>query len=319
MPGRVVYFNGEFVPEREARVSIFDSALQFGDMVYESTRTFGGKPFHLREHLERLFGSLSVLEIECGLSIDDLEQITVDTLAKNAKTESAEMEWQIVHHVSRGPLPGFRAAFGGATRPTVIVNCWPLVVPLGNFASNYENGVHVVIPAQKHIPADLINPHAKTRSRAHSQIAQLQANQIRPGSWPLLVDPEGALTEGPAWNVFLVRKGVLMTPTDRNILSGVSRRITLQLAEELGIQAREVDLKKKDAALADEMFCTATSFCLVHAATFEGKPVGTGRPGPIFERLKEGWKDVVGLDFVAQAYRFAELLPEWERRESTGG
>ena len=315
MPDRVVYFNGEFVPEREARVSIFDSALQFGDMAYESTRTFGGRPFHLREHLERLFGTLAAIEVDCRLSLDELERITLETLARNAPTESGEMEWQIVHNVSRGPSAAYRAAFAGSNRPTVLIYCWPLVATLGRLAPNYETGAELVIPAQRHIPASLLNPHAKTRSRAHSQLAMLQAARIRPGSWPVLVDPDGFLTEGPTWNIFLVRDGVLLTPTARNILKGVSRRITLQIASELEIDAREADLRRDDALSADEIFCTATSFCLVHAATFEGRTVGDGRPGPMFQRLAEGWKKAVGLDFAVQARRFAKQLPEWERRE----
>ena len=131
MSNRVVYFNGQFVPERDARVSIFDSALVFGDMAFESTRTFGGRPFHLRDHLERLFATLSAIETDCRLSIDEMERITLEALARNAPTESAEMEWQIVHNISRGPLArlsrgvcrgaaadgaGFVLAAGGSAR-----------------------------------------------------------------------------------------------------------------------------------------------------------------------------------------------------------
>ena len=131
----------------------------------------------------------------------------------------------------------------------------------------------------------------------------------------MLVDPEGCLTEGPTWNFFLVKEGALETPSTKNILPGVSRRLTLEMAKGLGLETREIDLRREDALAADEIFCTATSFCLVHAATFEGTPVGDGCPGPVFQQLSEGWKQAVGLDFVAQARRFAELLPEWERRE----
>lgn len=127
MPDRMIYLNGRFVPEGDGRVSIFDSALQFGDMAFESTRTFGGKPYRLRDHLERLFGSLAELEIDCGLGIDRLESSTLETLALNTATESPGMEWQIVHNVSRGPLPLYGAAAGTVMEPTVLIYCWPLV------------------------------------------------------------------------------------------------------------------------------------------------------------------------------------------------
>lgn len=314
MPDRVVYLNGQYVPESAGRVSIFDSALQYGDMAFESTRTFGGKPFRLREHLDRLFGSLAELEIDCALEIDRLEEVTLETLRRNAGTESADVEWQIVHNISRGPLPLYAAA-GEAVRPTVLIYCWPLVSQMGKFAANYANGVQLVIPPQRHIPQSLLNPHAKTRSRAHSQLALLQANQIRAGAWPLLVDPTGHLTEGPSWNVFLVKNGTLFTPDLSCVLQGISRATTIEIAGRLGIEVRETELTRDDALDADEILCTATSFCLVHATTIEGKSIGNGSPGPICRKLAAGWKEIVGLDFIAQANRFAEEMPAWELRE----
>ena len=100
MSVRTVYFNGAFVPESEARVSIFDSALMYGDMAFEMTRTFNHKPFRLREHLERLYGSLRLLEIDCGLTIDEMERATLATLERNIPTVSADVDWQIMHDVS---------------------------------------------------------------------------------------------------------------------------------------------------------------------------------------------------------------------------
>src|SRR5690348_1590748 len=108
---RVVYFNGRFVPESEARVSIFDSALQVGDMAFEVTRTCRHAPFRLREHLHRLAHSMWALGIDPGLSLDELERITLDVLAKNLPTEADDVDWNIVHDVSRGPAAAFRKLF----------------------------------------------------------------------------------------------------------------------------------------------------------------------------------------------------------------
>lgn len=122
---RIVYFNDRFIPEAEARVSIFDSALMFGDMAFEVTRTYKHQPFKLREHLNRLYGSLRLLEIDCGLSVDEMERITLETLDRNLPTESDDTDWQIMHDVSRGPLEVYRTAFREPLRPTVSINCWP--------------------------------------------------------------------------------------------------------------------------------------------------------------------------------------------------
>ena len=87
---RLVYFNGEFIPEREARISIFDCALMYGDMAFEMTRTYNQTPFRLQEHLERLYGSLKLMEIDCGLSLEEMKLVTLETLERNLPTESAD-------------------------------------------------------------------------------------------------------------------------------------------------------------------------------------------------------------------------------------
>jgi branched-subunit amino acid aminotransferase/4-amino-4-deoxychorismate lyase len=99
------------------------------------------------------------------------------------------------------------------------------------------------------------------------------------------------------------------------VLEGVSRSTTISIARRLGIEVREAELTRDDALAADEILCTATSFCIVHAATFDGNRIGNGKPGPVCRKLSEGWKNVVGIDFIAQARTFAEELPAWERRD----
>ena len=314
MPERVVYFNGEFVAESEARVSIFDSALMFGDMAFEIARTYAQKPFRLHEHLERLYASLRLLEIDCGLSKGEMEQLTLDTLERNLPTESNDVDWQIMHDVSRGPLPVYRAAFPDGLRPTISINCWPLITHMGSCAANYDDGVSIVVAAQQAVPAHLIDAKAKTRSRLHYQMAVLQG--ARQGdAWPVLLDPDGYLAEGPGWNIFLVRDGVLYTPEPRNVLLGVSRKTTIELAKKLGIEVCETNLGRYEALQADEIFTTATTYALFHARSFEGQLVGDGTPGPIFRRLLNAWTELVELDFVAQAKDYAARKSAWERRE----
>ncbi|MBC8353714.1 MAG: aminotransferase class IV [Planctomycetes bacterium] len=311
MSTRVVYFNGQYVPEQEARVSIFDSALMYGDMAFEMTRTFNQQPFRLREHLERLYGSLRLLEIDCGMTIDEMEQVTIDTLQRNVTTEASDMDWQIMHDVSRGPLPVYRSAFSEGVRPTVSINCWPLITHMGGFASNYDSGVEIMIPAQQTIPAHIVDLKAKVRSRMHYRLAELQAQRAG-DKWPVLLDSDGYLAEGPGWNIFLVKRGVIYTPEPRNILQGISRGVVFDLAQELGIEVRETNLGRYEALMADEVFCTATSFSIVHAKTFEGQVTGDGIAGPVFQRLMSAWKDLAGVDFVVQAHDYARRLRQWE-------
>ena len=316
MSGRVVYFSGQYVPEREACVSIFDSALMSGDMAFEMTRTFHHQPFRLREHLERLYGSLRLLEIDCGLSIDEMEQITLDTLERNIPTEAKVVDWQIMHDVSRGPLPLYRTVFPDGVRPTVSINCWPLITHMGGFAPNYDSGVELMIPAQQTIPAHIVDLKAKTRSRVHYRLAEFQARRTG-DKWPLLIDPDGFLAEGPGWNIFLVKNGVIFTPEPRNILQGISRGVTIELARAIGMEVRETNLGRYEALMADEIFCTATTYSLVHATSLEGQTISDGRPGPVFQQLTASWQDLVGVDFVAQSHEYARRLSEWEQAQKS--
>ena len=309
MAERVCYFNGRLIPEREARVSIFDSALQVGDMAFEVTRTYHGVPFRLRDHLDRLWNSMAALHIDPGLTQAQLEEITADVLGRNQPTETDDVEWTILHEVSRGPAAGFRSHFTtDELRPTVIVACYPLAEKMARLAPAYETGVDLIVPDQRSLPHNLLSAAIKCRSRVHYQLANLQAEAKLAGSTALLLDPDGYVTEGTTGNVFFVRDGELLTPTTRNILPGVTRRTILELAAEMNLPARETDITLGDALRCDEALVTSTSIGVLHARTLEKQPLGNGRLGPATLRLREALTERVGLDFEAQAKSYAARL-----------
>lgn len=314
MSNRTVYYNGKFVPEQEARVSIFDSGYLYGETAFEMTRTFNGEPFQLRSHLERLQGTLRFLEIDSKLSLDELEQVTRETLARNRATEAADVDWHVRHDLSRGPAEMYSPVFPEGTGATILISCWPLLRAMGRFAPNYDQGVQVVVSPQRSLPPDLIDPRAKTRSRVHFQLAQLKARKLGP-VWPVLTDEHGFLTEGPSWNILVIRDGVLYSPKSDQILHGVSRTITLEAARRIGLPAQEVDIDQAFAEQAQEILCTATSFGLVPVVKFAGHAVGNGQPGTWYRQLFDQWKQIVGLDFVAQAKSYASRVEDWEARE----
>jgi len=309
MSRRVIYFNDRFVPEREARVSIYDSGLMMGDMAFEVTRTYRHQPFRLRNHLERLLGSLAALRISLPLAIDELERLTLETLAANLPTEDDDVDWNIIHNVSRGPAGGFSDAFPPeARRPTLIISCYPLLAKMAALAPAYARGVNVVVPAQRALPAELFNSHIKTRSRLHYKLADLQANEAHPGSVAVLVDPDGFLTEATSGNLFVVRHGELQTPRPDNLLLGVTREMVLLLAAEVHIPARETNLTVDVASTAEEMFITSTSIGILHVRTFQGSLVGDGKLGPVTRRLRTAFEAAVGVEFGAQAALYAQKL-----------
>lgn len=303
---RVVFLNGRFVPEPQACISIYDSGVVMGDMAYEVTRTFRHQPFRLRHHLQRLAHSLAVLRIDAGLGLDELERATLETLARNLPAEPPDVDWNIIHNVSRGPAAGFLEAFTPEQRrPTVAISCFPLTHKLAALAPWYESGLDLVVPAQRSVPHELVDTSIKTRSRWPFQLANFQAQDQLAGATAVLIDPDGFLTEGTTTNVFLVRHGELLTPTARNILPGVTRGLLLELAGRLGVTHREMDLTVDDALAADEMFVCSTSIGILHGRTFQGLRIGGGAAGPLTLRLRRALDEEVGLDFAAQARAYA--------------
>jgi len=124
--GRVVYMNGKFVPEHEAKISIFDSALMFGDMVFEMTRSFNQKQFKLREHLERLYIGVNILHIPINMTIDELELACLETIERNKPVFEEHDEHRLMINVSRGPLGLYAPVFNGKLEPTVVIADFPL-------------------------------------------------------------------------------------------------------------------------------------------------------------------------------------------------
>lgn len=304
MPDRVVYFSGRLVPESEARVSIFDSALMFGDMAFEFTRTFGHKPFRLKEHLERLYASMKILRIDPGMTLEAMTTITHDVIERTAKGLDPNIDLQILHEVSRGILGPYKRAIDNerdANGPTVVIGAYPMDLHLAGFAPLYEEGLRAVIPPQRAIPAHLIDPKMKTRSRQHYQMANMQAAHVDPKAWAVLIDGDGFIAEGTGANVFVVVDGVLCTPERRNILRGVSRGVIFDLAARLGIDCLERNLEAYDIYNADEAFFTSTPFCIAGITHLDGLPIGSGTPGPIVKRLRDAWSELVGVDIAAQA------------------
>ena len=310
MSQRLVYFNGKFIPEFEARISIFDCALMYGDMVFEMTRAFNQKPYRLSDHLERLYGSLVYAEIDCGLTIDQMEAVTYETIERNLPALDG-LDFQIMHDITRGGLALYDSIIKEGAAPIVSINVFPLVRHIGNMADRYETGSHFVITPQQSVPSRYIDPKAKNRSRIFYKIAELQAGRMEVGAMALLTDEQGFITEGTGNNFFMVRDGEVFTPKPHNVLRGVSRHACIELAAKLGIPVHEADIEPYDVRQADEAWCTSTTICMVPATRFNFYPIGNGKPGPVYRKLLNAWSDEVGVDIPAQAREYAELAKAW--------
>ncbi len=292
------YVHGAWVPASEAKVSLFDSGLMYGETITETLRTFRRQPYEVERHLERFAESCRIARITIDPAID-LAALIHELVDRNAGTYDPEDEVLVKLDVTRGIFGYYREPGVAYDDFTLLLH--PIRLPFHRFAASYERGISVVYPTVRQQSSQTLDTRVKHRSRLYQAIAEREAADIEPGAAPLLLDLEGRLAEGTGWNLFVVRDGVLSTPTTENSLAGVSRAVVFDLAAQLGLTVRETELRPFDLANADEAFATATSYCLLPITRAHGKPVGDGRPGPVARRLIAAWGERVGMDLVAQA------------------
>lgn len=296
---RKVYISGRMLPEAEAKISIFDSAIMLADTVTESTRTFRHKPFKLDVHIERLYQSLKLTRIDPGMSAEQMLRTTLDVFEANLDNYGPTDDCWIVHNISRG------LAIAGAD-PTVQVGAATVMIftqfmDLKPWARFYDDGCHGVTPISRMVPSQSLDPRIKNRSRLAYTLAEMEAKLVDPAAQSVILDINGHVAENKGGNIFCVTKGVLRTPSTVNCLAGVSRATALELANKLGIPTQETVLQPYDLATADEMFFTSTPYCIMPSTKFNNLPVGTGKVGPVTKRLLDAWSELVGMDIAAQA------------------
>ena len=293
---RVVYFNGDFVPESRALVSFRDRGFKYGEAVFDSTRTIAHKPFKLEEHVTRLFRSMRYLGLDAGLTVERFIDASNEVIDRNLHLLGPNEDYWVSQRVSPGTVDPFEQS--GTAKPTVIIECTPL--PLAARAPLFRDGVKVQVPAIRRTSPDAQSPRAKTHNYINLLLADREVRAIDPSAWAILLDHEGNLAEGLGSNLFLVRDGKLLTPKERFVLPGISRETVIELADKEEITVQETDLDLFDAYTAEECFITSTSLCMVPVATVNGRVIGDVRPGPVTARLTQAYKQHLNFDFVGQ-------------------
>ena len=292
----IVFFNGELKPESQVGISIRDRGYLLGDAVFDATRTFNGMPFKLKEHIHRLYDSLRYLRIDPGMDSDEMERWSREVVTQNYPLMPPNQDMWVMQRISRGVPP---SQPGDPQKATVLIECH--AIPFANRAPLYRDGVKVRTPSVPRTPPRFMSPRAKTHNYLNLVLGDLEAQGIDPGSWAVLLDENGNLTEGQGSNIFLVKDGELLTPQGQFVLEGITRGTVLDLAAGLDIPAMERDLDLYDAYTADEAFLTSTSLCICPVASVNGASIDDGKvPGPITQQLMAAFSDLAGMDYVSQ-------------------
>lgn len=297
MDERVVYVNGQFVPESRAVISVFDRGFRWGDAVYDAERTYGGKLFRLEQHMDRLYRSLRYTRIDPGLTRPQMAEITRQVVEANARFLGPNDDYGVVQVVSRGVFTPSRRLTG--LKPTVVVYCMP--IGFGDFAKFHLQGVRLITPSIRRTPPQCVSPKAKISNKMNHLLGDFEAKEADPEAYSLMLDLDGNITENSAANFLFVANGHLMVPNRRNVLPGTGMAIVLDLARDLEIPIQEGDYTPFDVYHADEAFLTSATTCMLPVASLNGVRIGTSVPGPVTQRLLDAWSELVGIDIVAQA------------------
>jgi len=304
--GRVIWMNGTLVPEAEAKISVYDSALMFGDMVFEMTRSFGKKQFKLREHLDRLYYGVKILRIPLEMAIDEMEHHCHATIEANDALFGDDDEHRLMIDVSRGTLGIYQGVEGLRKGPNVIIADFPLRWTVAGMGHLFDSGINAVITSQRAIPANLLDPKIKNRSRIFYLMANIEASQMAgDNNWALLLDPDGFIAEGTGDNFFIIKNNTITSPEGRNILRGISRAYVMEeLGPQLGMAVVEKNIEPYDAYTSDEAFMTGTPFCMLPVTRLNGLAIGGGTVGTGFKALLDRWSHNVGIDIEQQIKRW---------------
>ncbi|MDA0745456.1 MAG: aminotransferase class IV [bacterium] len=296
----VVYLNTEFVPASKAHLNIYDLGIVLGATLTEMTRTFAHNPFRLEDHLARLYRSCKYAGIQLPLTQEEMHDRTLELIATNSKLIQPKEDLGIVHFVTPGENRIYAGSAAGNVRltPTICIHSFPL--PFNVWRPLFTEGAHVVTPSVRHVPPQCLDPKTKNRSRLHWWLADQQTHAVDPNAITLLLDLDGNITECSGSNFVLLSGNTVYSPTTRNILQGVSLLTVRELAEELGFTWVEKDLQPYDVANADEAWLTTTPYCIAPCTKFNNIPIGTGTPGPVFQKIIQAWSNRVGKDVLQQ-------------------
>jgi len=277
MPIRI-NVNGVITAPEDAKISVLDHGLLFGDSVYETLRTYHGKPFLFSRHFARLTRSAEGIHLELPWTKEETLNEVRRTLVPG--------ECRIRLLITRG-IGELSADTETCTDPTPIIIVVPLIVPPERV---YREGVDVVISSVRRSGrfADI-----KSGSLIH-QVLALREAKSKGAFEAILLTDGGKLSDGITSNIYLVRDGTLLTPShDASIVEGITRRAVLELADDMGITVSQGLFDVEEIRKADEMFLTSTTREVVPIARVDSKPVGNGRPGPVTTRLLEAYRRAV--------------------------
>ena len=282
MPNQV-YINGQLFPKDDAKVSVYDHGLLYGDGVFEGIRVYGGKVFLLDEHIERVYESAKAIRLEIPMTPVELSNATEETVKANEITDG-----YVRLVITRG-AGSLGLDIRRTSNPQVII----IADTISLYPKElYENGLQLVTASTIRNHPGALSPRIKSLNYLNNILAKIEA--IDAGTLEaLMLNHKGEVAECTGDNIFIVKRGVLITPpTSAGILEGVTRNSVIELARKAGITVEETEMTRHDIFVADECFLTGTAAEAIPVVGLDGRTIGNGEPGPITQKLLKLFRDL---------------------------
>ena len=271
-----VYIDGKFYNEKDAKISVFDHGLLYGDGVFEGIRAYHGRVFKLKEHIERLYWSAKAILLEIPLTPAEMTEAVLATCRKN-RCRDGYIRLVVTRGVGTLGLNPNRCK-----RPSVVIIAGKIQLYPPEL---YEQGMAIVtVPTTRNL-VNAVNPAIKSLNYLNNILAKIEANNAGVEE-AIMLNQEGFVAECTGDNIFLVRQGQLFTPPlSAGALYGITRNTVLDLARERGIPTAETNLTRYDLYIADECFLTGTGAEIIPVTRIDGRVIGDGKPGPVTRDL----------------------------------
>ncbi len=283
----IIYLDGEFVPKERALISVFDHGLLYGDGVFEGIRAYHGRVFKLDEHLDRLYDSARTIALEIPVSKEEMEEVVLETLRRNDLSD-AYIRLVVTRGVGDLGLDPRKC-------PEATVFCIAASIQLYP-EELYQEGLAVItVSTRRNIPAACI-PRVKSLNYLNNIYAKIEAN-LAGAPEAIMLNAEGYVAEATGDNIFIVKKGVLITPpTHVGILEGITRNAVMDLARKQGIPVEEKVFTLFDVYNADECFLTGTAAEVIPTVKVDGRLIANGKPGKITWELIAAFRELTKVD-----------------------
>lgn len=279
----MIYIDGEFLPEADAKISVFDHGLLYGDGIFEGIRFYNGRVFRLEEHLARLWDSARSICLEIPIDREEMTKALLETIRQNGLREG-----YIRLIVTRG-VGNLGLNPAQCKRPSIIIIATTIALYPKEIA---ENGLTVVTCATRRTGAAALNPAVKSLNYLNNVMARIEAN-LAGADEALMLNEAGHVAECTADNVFIIKNGQIFTPPiSAGALRGITRSVVFDIATELKLKITETDITRHDVFVADECFLTGTAAELIPVIKADGRSIGTGKPGPITKKMINRFREL---------------------------